>query len=394
MSRSLQIAGWVLLTALITWLRRPDEFSSPYVWNETGVVTLQHFASDGWLALFTPVNGYYVTIEKLIAVPSFALSIHWAPELMLAATVLFTAAVIATIALAPTHLRWKPLCALCCLLVPTNPEVFGVALYSIWWAGLLLALPLVWNAAHSSPWPRLGLIVLGGLSSPLIVPFSALLTVRAVLERQRTEWIVAAVALGIAALQLESIIRLTSVSDAPTLLDWAIWKLPGYVAAPGAPSDDAAIWLGLAATLVFGALMLCLRNKLDRYFWLLLIAVLLITLQTLFRVPATAIHPVLAGPRYFFYPFVLGSWLLIWMAAVSGPILRTAALAALAASIFQGFAHFARYSASLDWREEIAVCANSQQYDLPIHSDGRINHLWHLRLTGERCRELIDRSLF
>jgi hypothetical protein len=393
MSRSLQVAGWIMLTLLILWLRRPVEFSAPYIWAESGSVSLRDFAAHGWLAIFTPVNGYYVTIEKLIALPSFTLSIGWAPELILAATVLFTAAVVAAIALAPTHLRWKPLCAVSCLLVPTNPEVFGIAINTIWWAGLLLVLALVWNAAHNSLWPRLGLVMLGGLSSSIIVPLSALFVLRAVLERQRTEWIIAAVAVAVAALQLVPILNYTSVDDA-TVLSWAVWKLPGYAAFPRAPSDNVAIWLGLAASLVFGALVLSLRNKLDRYFWLLLMAAVLIVAITLIRIPVTIIHPAGAAPRYFFYPFILGSWLLIWIAAVSGPILRTAALAALAVSIVQGFAHFARYTEPLDWRAQIAACTNSREYFLPIHFDGSTKHLWYLPLTGERCRELIDRSLF
>jgi hypothetical protein len=159
---------------------------------------------------------------------------------------------------------------------PRSPVAFD---QHISWAGLLLVLPLVWNAAHNSPWPRLGLIALGGLSSPIIVPLSALLVLRAVLERQRTEWIIAAVAVGIAALQLVPILNYTSVDDA-TVLSWAIWKLPGYAVFPRAPSDHVAIPTGIAASLAFGAAVIALRPKLDRYFWLLLMAALLIAAIT------------------------------------------------------------------------------------------------------------------
>src|SRR4051794_7344582 len=46
------LAGAVLLSAA----RRPDEFASPYLWDEEGVI-LSRWMHEGWSLIFSPVSG-------------------------------------------------------------------------------------------------------------------------------------------------------------------------------------------------------------------------------------------------------------------------------------------------------------------------------------------------
>jgi hypothetical protein len=84
---------------------------------------------------------------------------------------------------APTSLKGKSLCALAVLLNPNGAEVYVVPLYSFWFAGLLVALALLWDKDAQSVTQRFlrsAFILIGGLSSPLVVPLAPLFLLRAI----------------------------------------------------------------------------------------------------------------------------------------------------------------------------------------------------------------------
>ena len=60
------------------------------------------------------------------------------------------------------------------VLCPVNPEIFGVLLYSFWWAALWPVIILGWK--RDLWWARIPLLVVGALSSPagaaMVVPFA------------------------------------------------------------------------------------------------------------------------------------------------------------------------------------------------------------------------------
>jgi hypothetical protein len=87
------------------------------------------------------------------------------------------------------------------------------------------------------------------------------------------------------------------------------------------------------------------------------------------------LNPFTAGPRYFFYPFDLLSWILIWLAASSMVAVRVAISAAMIAAIIFALPEMSRRHDAVDWRAQIAACvAASGPYDLPIHYDGDRRH--------------------
>ncbi len=192
-------AGLVGATVAVLFLRRPDQFLSPYIWVEDGTIVLPAFAARGWWSILEPVNGYLIMASKLITLSAFQISFGLAAHIALWLTVAFTTLVVLAVAFSPTHLRYKPLCALAVLLVPTDAEVFAVSEYAFWWAGILLILAVLWDGGR--PWLRAGYVLLGGLSSPLIGPVAILLAIRAAWERCSTGMALAAMAVSLAALQ-------------------------------------------------------------------------------------------------------------------------------------------------------------------------------------------------
>lgn len=397
-SCALQVLLLALATLAILFARRPDQFLHPYVWVEDGTYILKAYAERGFASIIEPVQGYHILISKIIALTAFKASILWTPEIQLWLTVAFTAAVVIAIGLSPTHLPWPFACALAALLVPTNPEIFAVSEMSFWWAGLLLILALLWDPDRGAAWLRWLYIVLGGLSAPIIVPICALLGLRAVFERRASEYTATSLAAAAAAVQLITAYGGVDLRGPKFDLPWfelVARQFFGSFLIGGIPYPDKFV---LAVTIVFailfGAAIWFNRARLDRYFVLLALAYLSTCAITVLRHPMVDMHPLVAGPRYYFYPFVLLSWMLLWIAARSGAVTRYGLLAICCWAVLWTGQFLQRRHEQLDWRMHIAACQQSQSYTIPVHSTGELATLWPVPLTGEQCRKLLRDSLF
>jgi hypothetical protein len=374
------------------WIRRPDQFTNPYLWGESGNVILAGFAQRGWEAFFEPVQGYQSITLKAILYSSFSISFLHAPAIAFILTCLVTMGCVIAVALSPTHLRWPWACALACLIIPTGAEAFGSELMSFWWTGLLLLLALTW----AEPRQGLRLIYIGfaGLSVPIIVPLAPLFVARAAFERTHANAAAASLAIAIAVVQVISValspgaVRTLEVPQISVLLG----KFVGYFFAPTtahlAARINLAVDVGIVAAIILAVAAYALRKRLTLSFWLLGASSAVIVAATAIRLPMEAAFPTLSTPRYFFFPFIILSWLLIWMAAISGLVLRTAVAAAFAAMIAQAAAHWSWRHTPIDWQAHIRACAASDTYRLPLHTSGRLEQLWYVTLTGSQCRRL------
>jgi hypothetical protein len=212
----------------------------------------------------------------------------------------------------------------CVLLVPTDGEVFAVSEYSFWWAGILLLLALLWD--HGLPWLRAGYIVLGGLSSPLIGPAAVLLAGarpradrpidrnRGARDRARRR------ADDHGLLQHRQFREVALELHTAEVAERKAGRLLLYRLRPLAEYRYSRVGYVILATL---AVMAFLRlDRLDRHFMLLVLVWAAICAMMIVRAPIGKIHPFLSGPRYFFYPFILMSWAGLWIAAVSGPVVK------------------------------------------------------------------------
>ncbi|QBB71846.1 hypothetical protein ELE36_16615 [Pseudolysobacter antarcticus] len=388
-----------VLTIAVLVFRRPDQFSNPYIWVEDGTTILNQYIEHGWLTLFYPVNGYFITPTKIIHTLSLALSFRWFPEISYWLTMLFTISVIWAIALCPTQLRHKTWCAVSVLFIPTGSEVFAVSEYALWWGGLLLFLPLLWEKNDEKLSARLFLIVFGGLSSPLVIFLSPIYLLRTFFTRARVDNVIAGAVILVAGIQAAAI-HFSRQSPQWDKLSFSLPLLAGkffgwfeYWSLDPAMTPmiaGAAILLGLV-------LLVCCWPKLRRYDFvmvLLCIALPLCILSAILRAPLPAIDPYITAPRYFFYPFILISWILIQSLNSNQPLRYFFVLAALA-SAWINFLLFAPWHHSfMDWRKQVIECLAQPEFTFQIHFQGRADSQWGERLTNEQCKTLVESSLF
>jgi hypothetical protein len=391
--------GGVLLvsTLVVLFARRPDQFLHPYVWVEDGVYTLSDYVQRGAWIITEPMAGYLPIASKLISYVAYRSSILWAPEIETALVVALTCAVIFATAFSPTHLRWPLLCAVAVLLVPTDAEVFVVSSYAFWWGGLLLPLALLWDSARGFEPLRWIYIVFGGLSSPIVIPIAALFWLRAVIERHQTNLFAAMLATLVSVMQIVAIhYQPIEIQTATIGVPAAMAALRQFIGAYFHLATPTLAALVIAGVIAFAAWRI--RDKLDRWFMLLVLTFAALCTSVALRMPLDAlqgIHPFSAGPRYFFYPFILLSWIMIWIASLSAKSVRLLIGAAMCGAVMFALPGMSRRHDPVNWREQILACAQaSGPYTIPIHYIGHRRDMWRAELTGDDCRKLIRQSLF
>ncbi|HVH35431.1 MAG TPA: hypothetical protein VM847_15100 [Tahibacter sp.] len=384
---------------LVVLYRRPDQFSAPYIWAEDGVVNIPDFLASGWSSVLHPIAGYFSVPIKLINALAMQLSLRWFPEISFVLTLLASYGVLAAVAFSPTRLRWPLLCALVILFIPTESEVFGVALLIGWWTSLLALLPLYWNEEGRRPLLRLFLLAVGGLSSPLIVGIAPLYVLRAAVTRRRDDIVTTLAALMLAALQYQSISRANIVRDAGVSikLDLIVEKFFGYYLAVGNNfvQSGLAMYLGLALIAFIVASWIAHRRELGLTFVLLGGSLGAAIASAVLRMPLEVINPAFAAARYFFFAYVVIGWIIVQLASLDKAGLRLASCALLAVAARNGLENGRRLHAHLDWRAQIDSCLHSPAaYSIPIHTFGGLDQAWHVDLTAAQCRTLLSRSLF
>lgn len=397
--------GLALATIVILIWRRPDQLLHPYVWVEEGTITLPAYLHHGWLSLFYPVQGYLVLPSKLIFLAAATLSFGHLPELTYWFTVIFTFFVVASVARCPTYLRWPVACAMVVLLVPTDAEVFAVSEYAFWWGIVLLLVSLLWRSDARGTSFRAVLTVIGGGSSPLIIPLVSLFIVRAFVFRTKREYVILGIAVAIATVQVLSLLVTGNISHhagsygianlgIPILIEkffgWFVfWSKHSHIGA------WRGVLIGTFVILVLTGISLRNRKKLDTGMHILGGCLIIAIAASVARAPLDSIHPVLAGPRYFFLPYILLAWLLIQAASVGTIWERLLVALLLFSALHQTATYGQRRQDPINWQAEIHACATSPKpYGLPIQFDGWRATTWNVTLSGSECRRLLSRSIF
>jgi len=393
-----------ICTIIIVVARRPDQWTAPTLWVEDTKI-LAAFAQNGWISVFYPVNGYVILPSKFILCTSALLSFRWLPEISYWMTLIFTIAVLLCIAFSPTTLKYRKACALMTLALPINPEVYGTSEYSFWWGSLLAILPLFWdgqNRRHAAM--RILFLLIGGFSSPLIVALAPVYFAHAILTRQRSSWVDFAIATFIAATQL-TLVHFANQATPSNLFSFEIFtfirKFFGYFIynpIQGGNYEIVATALGILLLAASAYIFFVCRKKLSEQQRRTVLILSAITVLTAFlsatRVPLPAIHPSSAGPRYFFLPFTLLSWLFIQMFALNSRAAQMVAVVALVLSMRTAIDIGQRRHDELDWRGSVEKCLSSDKYNLPVHYDGVAGRAWSAALQGDQCRRLVQDSWF
>lgn len=396
----------LLIAFVIIVSRRPSQFYHPYIWVEDGALLLPQYLKDALSFIFIPINGYLIVISKIIFSLSILVSFLYYPEISYAFTMVFTLGVIAAIALSPTLLRSSWICAILTLFIPTDPEVFGVGLYTFWWAGILLILALIWNMKGQKNLLRNIYIILGGLSSPIIIALTPLFWVRIFLFRKvlifkKTEIFTAGLTSFIALIQLGLLFSMGQVNEATIYkinsISLLVERFFGNFLVYSMGNQTFSLIIG-----IFLLLLILLRSTIEfkakNYgFILLASAFFLISLMSGMRVEIEQSHPVLTTPRYFFYPYVTLIWLLVWVLTDQRGITRIVSVSLIGFALANAMHSWARYHDALSWRKYVIECYKNRQKNLqslPIHFAGSSENTWFVEINQNECKRLINGSLF
>jgi hypothetical protein len=110
--------------------------------------------------------------------------------------------------------------------------------------------------------------------------------------------------------------------------------------------------------------------------------------------PATLTPIFGGGARYFFLPYTLLSWTLIYMMAKS-KWYEVAVLPVLILAILTAFQGFCRTHVDLQWRKHIDLCQKAKgRYPIPIQNDGKADYAWQLVLDAKICKKYIENDIF
>ncbi len=380
----------------LTASRRWAQLISPQVWDEDGTQIIYYFMLNGWESLWKPVHGYMILVPKLISFISISVSFLYYPMVSTLLSFIFIALVGAAITLSPSKLKGTFFCALAVFLLPTNPETFGLPLYTFWWAGLLLFLLVLWDETQTKLTCRMVFLILGGLSSPVIGLVAPLLCVRAFLYRQhRAEILIAMVAVIIAAIQLSFMLHELHPHE-KTLSEILFVRVPHYLGYYGTAayelSSKAQRMVGIVLLLLLFSWIYQDRRNVATWFLAFLLSGAIALVAA--RVDLQIVHPYDAGPRYFFYPFILISWMLIQYWYITPYKVVKGILSALALSTgIAASGAWSRDHMDLHWREHVLQCAQStESYKMPIEYDG-IAPPWEAMFPGKRCAELLKNQM-
>jgi uncharacterized protein (DUF697 family) len=378
-----------LLTALALLFRRPSQFQFPALWVEEGTITLPQFLNNGIGFLFEPVAGYLILPSKILFyLATFAPSESF-PLALAVLSVLFTWLVVCAIALCPSHLRAPVPVAAFLLLLPTDAENYASAHYAFWFGSALLVPVLFWkNGEPGRWWLRTLLIVLGGLSSPLVIALLPAFLVRLYRFRTRDEVLQVGLILATAAIQAMFLASSGTHGTTPPLQLDAVLLVGKFFGMFWAPNDAWALPFGLL--LVAGMIVAILRRGRELP-WLALAGYgLAATIAiSVTRAPLEAIHPVLAGPRYFFYPYFFLGLIVIELGTGSRRTLAACFLLVMIGSLIRFIDVGSRTHEAIDWSAHLEACDGTDgSYAMPVHFDGASSRAWHVTLTNEECRRI------
>lgn len=381
----------LLIGFCVLFLRAWPRLLYPEIWVEDGTQTITGFINEGISNFLTPVSGYLVLIPKLISFTALNISFTAYPLISIALTWAFSVFVFWVIAKAPTYLRGQSLLAIACLMIPSDPEVFGLPSYAFWWSSLLLFILVFWKENLNTS-GRAILLILASLSAPVCLITLPLLWVRGILYKKPSEWFIAILASVLCAIQVVVMLTYNNTGQLNLSNTFNLF-IPVFFGSYLVGNINSH-WNWISGFVLISFLLIgTFRNK----NWVLGFLIYLLAssiLMSAYRVEISILNPINAGLRYFFYPYLLVSWILIQLLFSGQFLTRIVAGIFLVISLLNAFPHLNRKHDNLNWGEDIINCSQSQTYTFPAHFAGDKNNVWTFTLTGEQCKDLIQKDPF
>lgn len=385
-----------LMAFLFTFIlssRRFRILQAPQVWQEDGVYIIPSIVRGGLIALLEPIHGYYITSSKIITYLSLQISFLYYPEVSTVLTWLMTVLVGLAVVYSPTHLKHRALCALSIFLLPSDPEVFGTPLYTFWWTSILLFLVVLWDEKSCGIGLRAFYLLLGGLSSVVGIVVLPLLLWRGYrFRKNKNEIIIAALGTLTATVQLTAFLK-TNKGAFPPLENILIYSIPKFFGSFLIGISNSRIIPLVIAALAILFLIGIYTWKAQAPTWVRLFLTTLLAgsvLMSALRVDPIIIHPAHAGPRYFFFPYILIYWVIFQVLFYfRNSFFRFISILCIALALKEASQAWSRDHYDLNWRQQVLTCSKSDRFDFSFHLDGLSKDIWQTTLDGDECRRML-----
>jgi hypothetical protein len=383
----------ITLVALVC--RRLPQLGDPAIWAEDGYI-LRDVMVHGWASIAAPLNGYLVLVPRIISATAYTISLSYFPVLSTILGISFTAMVLWIITSSPLMLHGGVALGVAVVFVPTHAEVFGVPLYTFWWASLLLFVAVLWDGQRSDIWRRILLVILGGLSSPMIVLTAPIHVLHMIKGRKGARW-VATAAVTCAVIQL-TISFVSGEARAKTefslsALSLCVQKFVGqHFVGNLIESDTAFTVLGVTAITLLAYVLWPHRN--DSVVRTLLYLYIGSVVLSIARYEIEIIDPDLVTARYFFFPSILMSWCLIHAALISKSFQRYISVGMVTLSVINSIPLLILQHEPLSASKHLQTCQYFDVYPLPLHVSGTDLHaLMEVPIDGRLAEDRFANEL-
>src|SRR4051812_29207243 len=164
--RRFLIAAALGFSVLVWVWRRPGQLTHPYIWGEESFI-LDNYVKHGWSAAVRPLEGYIELPATFLTTLGAQFAMVHLPVFEYVCALLVYVGTMLLLLLPDSRwgdLRMRAAMVVAAVLVPVNPETFGVLLYSFWWSTLWPLIALGWKRTM---WPlRAPVLAIAALSSP------------------------------------------------------------------------------------------------------------------------------------------------------------------------------------------------------------------------------------
>jgi hypothetical protein len=394
------VFGTVAFCLIVWFLRRPDQLLHPYVWVEENKI-LNMYQTHGLLqAVLSPYVGYFLWPTSFTVGFAAAVSFLHVPEIDYWLSTAWFVATLCLILIPASRfpLPWRIGMAVLLVLAPMDPEVYGIALYSFWWTSLWPLISLGWSKDYW--WLRIPVLIIGGMSSlagaALFVPYALLFAI----SRRRRDLI------GTAVLGLTFVVQAVSYITSYRSGQIPIHPLRIVLQELRNFSDYAFTWLKPTDTHFLGFAGACIlltilgvvtysavRRRTPNMNEIIALVAGLLVVGVLSSVSAPlASDPILAGPRYYFLPYVVLGWVLL-MIGVTSELrwARVAATGLIVMSLFTLSQDFSRHEDRVSWSDQLARCRTATgPFPVPVQFNGVASEMWlgRLIIMPQTCRRL------
>ena len=391
---------FVPLLLILIFLRRGDLlFKSSDVWSEDGVVVLPQIIQNGIYSFFEPVNGYLLTISKIISFLSLTISPLHYPSISIILSITITIFLLTLIYKAPITLKNKLILIIAPLLIPTDPEVLGLPLYVFWWSGLFLIFILFWDPEKKITQIYKITFIISSLSTVIGVLIGPLLFIKLFFNSSTSLYknnkLFFNILFATFVIQIYLIFKNTyGLNDGVNYLleikniDQFLYFLNSVVLkffGSYLTSNKDLYYLGYI--LLFFIIYGLFKNSHDLNLIFIILLIFGSIILSIIRQHPDFIDPITAGPRYFFYPFIMISYYLIHLYSLNNSN-RILVIIFLLFSILNLSTNnaFKRTHDDLEWKKHLISCMYYDDYNIPIHNSGNKSYTSYLYLNKYQCK--------